>query len=165
LCLENPVQGFEIADIIQCIFDLQRRERTLIPSRSRFRFSQRHLQKIPQDGTEPHRVIMSNETGGDLYIEQLRRHATNTAVAKLHFASAGMDDNFPLAIAEELPERGQVGNGHRIDQCQESLGGNLNETQFRLVFAFGNELGIVGNRFRRLQSSAKTGQLFCGRNG
>ena len=88
---------------------------------------------------------MPLRTGADLGVEQRVGQHTDPPLQNLEILACRVGDLERIGVAEQLGERLQVRNRHRVDQSDRLPVVDLHQTEVRVVRAFAHELGVEGH--------------------
>jgi hypothetical protein len=94
-----------------------------------------------QQGHQRRRAV-SDEPGGDLGVEQVRRHRADGVGQHVQVLLGGVGDGDGGAL-EQLGQRARV-DGQRIDQHEAARPGDLHQGEARVVRLLAVELGVDG---------------------
>ncbi|MGC4005162.1 MAG: hypothetical protein QM811_19415 [Pirellulales bacterium] len=156
---QRTMQRREIPDIVQRVIHLSIAERTLPPIGAGFALFQRHAQQAIQQRAVTGRIIVPDETRGELHVEQRVRRLTRRFEAEIQFLATGVRDGHMARRNQEIPEWSNVVDLQRIDDRQVRAGGDLNQTQFRAVSMLADEFRIEADRRFVAKGGAKLDQF------
>lgn len=138
----------QMANVVQRVVELTARERTPRPVGARLVFRERNAYRRLNQRLIIQRIIEPDERGRELNVEKARRKPPERAITKFEFAPARVSDGDRAVLAKAFPKRAQVRNFQRVEERVAKFGRDLNEAKFRLITAFGDELGVVGDPSR-----------------
>ena len=136
----------EMRDVVDEILDLPLRERARRPIADRLRLRQSHAADAAHQIGQRHLHSVAEKRGGDLRVEDARRHEVEAIGEDLQVGRERVTDDG--RVRERERERAQLGQRERIDDRGAVVERELHDHQPRRVRALGVELGVEAPRGR-----------------
>ena len=161
--IAQPIaQRGQIAHVVERVFDLMMAEGPAAPIGAGFAFLRRFAEQLIEQRTVAGRILVADQSGRDLHVEQPRRPPPDDRQRKTKLFAAGMDDRLVPLGGKPLPKRSRIGHGQRIDDRQSIVRRHLDQTQFRAIRVFRNEFGVESNRVGVGKLIGQRGEAFGG---
>ena len=142
------IQRIEMQHVVGGVFQLRGRQRAPQPVRAGLALGQGDAEALLHQALVAHAATDAGECGGDLGVEQRRRHDPAGALERNQVFAGAVHDLEHARIGEQWRQRGAHAGHQRVDQQDIHPSGSrvahrqLHQRQLRPVGAFADEFGI-----------------------
>ncbi len=145
LVLQLSPELFQMADVVEGVFELRRRERPLPPVGAGLPLVGRQIQETPHDRGIARGIVVIDEARGHLHVEERRGPGLDRLQDEAHLLAAGMHDCGAAGLGEQPPERVQLLHLERVDHRERVGGSNLDQAELAAIGVFRHEFGVEGD--------------------
>ena len=132
----------QVADIVEGVAPLRRRERAGSPFGEGFRLVKPVPQHRLHDRRHARGKTHSQKSGGNLQVDQVTRGTSSPLPAQAHLLATAMNHHCFGRVGHDLPKSSDILQGDRINQVKGVASGHLNQAEDWDIGVFPDEFRV-----------------------